>query len=323
MKGKLSQAGTVLRPLLDGHPDSAVAVVGCTASGLARHSCELDVLVVGGERQPPQSIKLGDAFADIYFLADRDVLRPPGPEQALAIAGAKPVRDPSLVFSTASAASAAALSASAETASRSRLAAALKAVGRAEEALGKEEVVDADFWLLAAANELGYSVLLRREVLPSPSHLLSQLREGPKALSKGFEVVSVGARLEAAGRAGCGARLEGLVVLHDLLREEPRAETAGSEWSAARTEIIAAKADELVSRIELAECYSFLGQELVGGILSLLRAHPKRNLTDLTTGRDRLLGERLVLQLGLSRGRKEVGAGLGLVKGQVSALSKS
>lgn len=323
MKGKLSQAGTVLRPLLDGYRDSAIAVVGCSAAGIARYSCELDVLVVGSEARPKKSVKLGNNFVDIYFVTERDVLRPQGPEKALALAGAKPVRDTSLVLSTASSASSATLTASAETASRVRLTSALKTLGRAEESLAKGETVDADFWLLAAAYEFGYSVLLRGEVLPSPSHLLSQLRRGSGRPVKGFEGVSVGARLDAAGRAGCGARLEGLVVLHDLLREGSKAETADSEWSGVRTELLSAKAGELVTRIELAECYCYLGQELVDDVLALLRMHPKRTLTDLTSGDDRLLGERLVLQLGLSRSKKSVKAGLDLVKKQVAALSKS
>jgi hypothetical protein len=74
--------------------------------------------------------------------------------------------------------------------------------------------------------------------------------------------------------------------------------------------------------MELAECYSFLGQELVDDMLGLLRASPKRSLSSLTTGGDRLLGERLIRQLGLARDEKTIGEGLEAVKSQVSILAR-
>ena len=74
--------------------------------------------------------------------------------------------------------------------------------------------------------------------------------------------------------------------------------------------------------MELAECYSFLGQELVDGMITLLRLHPKRTLTSLTEGRDRLLGERLVRQLGLARSEGALKSGLDALKQQVSLLAR-
>lgn len=322
MKGKLGAAAEVLRPLVDTYRDSAVAVVGCCARGLSRYSCEYDVLVVGGERRPSRSLKIGDEYVDVEFATEDEALKPGSPEHAMSVAFAEPVRDTALVISTATAACSATLQESATKASRARLASALKAIGRAEGALAGKATVDADFWLLASSCEFAYASLLSREVLPSPSHLLSQLRSssGPP---RGFEGVSIGGGLEAAGRAGCGARLEGLVVLHDLLREGSKIESVESEWPGVRTELLAAKANELVTRVELAECYSFLGQELVGALLELLRRHPKATLEDLTSGKDLLLGERLVRQLGLVRRGEGIRAGLEVLKGQVNLLARS
>ena len=177
----------------------------------------------------------------------------------------------------------------------------------------------ADFWILASTYEYAYASLLSREVLPSPSHLLYQLR-GAKGAPGGFEGVSIGGGLEAAGRAGCGARLEGLTVLHDLIREGGG--EGGSVSSPARTGAMAAKANELITRVELAECYSFLGQELVDAMLELLRRRPKATLATLTSGDDRLLGERLVRQLGLAREERAVRTALEVLKGQVTLLAK-
>jgi hypothetical protein len=322
MKAGAGPAATVLRPVLDTYMDSAVALVGCNSRGIGRYSCELDVLVVTGDRRLPTSIRIGDVFVDLGFASEREVLRPADPEHAISMATAKPIRDTSLVLSTSSAANFAVMTESARKASAVRLASALKILGRAESAVTKGALVDADFWLLAASYEFGYALLLNREVLPSPSHLLAQLREGSKGNPKGFEGLSMGAGLEAAGRAGCGARLDAVTVLHDLLREGSKEAANESKWSKARTGIVAAKAQELLTRVELAECYSFLGQELVDGMMTLLRRHPKRTVSSLTEGKDRLLGERMVRQLGLARGEKPVQSGLEVLRQQVSALAR-
>lgn len=321
MKGKLGAAAAVLRPVLDTYMDSAVAVVGCSARGLARYSCEYDVLVVGSEKAPPNSLQVGDDFVDLLFVTEKELLRPADPEHAMSLASAKPVRDTTLIVSTASATHSATLAESAAKASRTRLASALKTLGRAEVALAKRAPVDADFWLLASAYEFAYALLLSREALPSPSHLLSQLRLASKGASKSFEGVSMGSGLEAAGRAGCGARLEGLTVLHDLLREGSKAATK-SAWSETRGRIVTAKANELITRMELAECYAFLGQELVDALVELLRRHPKATLATLTSEKDRLLGERLMRQLGLARSEKGIRTGLDALKDQVNLLAK-
>ena len=322
MKAKAGPAAVVLRPILDTYMDSAVAVIGCNSRGIGRYSCELDVIVVTGERRPSTSLRFGDVYVDLRFASEREVLKPTNPEHAMSMAMAKPVKDASLVLSTSSAANFAVIAESARKASGIRLASALKILGRAESALAKGALVDADFWLLAASYEYGYALLLSKESIPSPSHLLAQLREGSKGNPRGFEGMSMAAGLEAAGRAGCGARLEGVTVLHDVLREGSKEVMAESEWPKERTEIAASKAGELVNRVELAECYSFLGQELVDGMIALMKPHPKRTLTSLTEGKDRLLGERLVRQLGLARSKNAVESGLYALKGLVSVLAR-
>ncbi|MCL5672407.1 MAG: hypothetical protein M1566_02855 [Thaumarchaeota archaeon] len=319
MKGKTGPVAEHLRPILDTYLDSAVALVGCASRGIQRYSCEFDILIVTDEPRPGTSLKLGDVFVDAAFVTEDEVLRPK-PERALSVASAKPVRDTTLVLSTAIATSSATLSSSAEAASTARLGSALKALGRAEDALEKGTLIDADFWLLAASQEFAGAFLLASETVPSPSHLLSQLRALAKGAAKSFEAVAAGAGLEAASRAGCGARLEGVTVLHDILRA--RGMSGESEWSAAKTEILSAKAEELVTRKELAECYSFLGKELVDGVTALLRPRPKDSLSTLTSGDGRLLGERLVRQLGLAREEPAVRHGVASLKEQVAALAK-
>ena len=321
MKGKPGPATTFLRPILDTYMDSAVALVGCKSRGLDRYSCEYDVVVVTSGRLPPTSLRIGEVYVDLAFSSESEVLRPSNPEHAMALANAKPVRDTNLVLSTSAAANTAVLSESARKASRARLSSAVKTIGRAEDALVKKSFFEADLWLVAASYEFAYAWLLSKEVLPSPSHLLSQLSSASRGASRWFEGFSVGAGLEAAGRAGCGARLEGVTVLHDLLRAKSES-AAAAAWTPIRTEILSAKAHELVTRVELAECYGFLGQEMVDDFMALANLQTRGNVAALASGKDRLLGERLVRQLGLARGEKSLRIALDAVKKQTTVLAR-
>ena len=216
MKRKPGPASAVLGPILDTYKDSAMAVVGCVSRDLERYSCEYDALVVTGESHPPTSLKIGDVYVDLMFITENDALRPADPEHAMSLALAKPVRDTSLILSTSSAANSAVFSESARKASRTRLASSLKTLTRAEEAASQRMQVEADFWLLAASYEFAYSWLLSKEILPSTSHLLAQLRDASHRSSTGIEDFSPGAGLRAAGSAGSAARLEGVSLHHDM-----------------------------------------------------------------------------------------------------------
>jgi hypothetical protein len=302
--------------------DSAIVLVGCRSRGLERYSCEYDVVVVTNEKLPSTSLRIGDVFVDVAFATESEVLKPRNPEHSLALAQARPLRDTTLVLSTSIAANAALVAESARKASRARLASALKTIGRAEEALARKGLSEADFWITAASYEFAYAWLLSREVLPSPSHLLSQLRAASKGSYKGFEGFSVGAGLEASGRAGCGARLEGVTVLHDLLRSRSEAAAMAGTWPTARMEGLYEKANELITRVELAECYGFLGQEMVDALMALAMLQPKKTISSLTSGKDRLLGERLVRQLGLARNERALKGALDAMKRQTSLLAR-
>src|SRR5712692_16185 len=317
---KTGPAATLPRPILDMYLDSAIALIGCHSRGTERTSCEYDVLVISDEKLPPKSVRIGSVFMDLIFATEKEVLNPANPEYVLTLAAAKPVRDTSLVLSTSTAANSAVLTESARKASGVRLASAVKILGRVDDALAKKSARDAEFWLLAATNEFGYAWLFSKEVLPSPSHLLSQMREASRGNPAYFEAFSAGVGLEAAGRAGCGARLEGVSVLNDILRG--RSQGAQQVWPAARTELLAAKANALISNAELAECYSFLGQEVVDDLLALMKGPPRKTFSDITSGSDRLLGGRLVRQLGLARREPLVRAGFEKVRKQVSTLAK-
>jgi hypothetical protein len=323
-----TSAAQLLRPVLDMYMDSAVALVGCHSVGLNRTSCELDVLVVGEGARSAASVKLGGVFMDLTFIGEKEALRHENPEHAASMAHAKPIRDNSLVISTGSSAAEAVYSDSCRKSARGRLSSALKSLGRVDECLAAEAVREADFWLLSASYDFGYAWLYSKETVPAPSHLLRQLREASKGPPRAFEAFSRGAGLEKASRAACASRLEGVGVIHDVLRgRQESAGELGPGWQE-RYEMIRGKSQELAIRVEHAESYSFLGLSFVLGVREMAAgwgSKGPRHRSDLGSmfgGQEQFLGDRLLKELGLGRDRTAIEAALPGVKGQISSLAK-
>ncbi|MGP8124764.1 MAG: hypothetical protein ACLQEQ_02720 [Nitrososphaerales archaeon] len=330
MRETSGPAARLLRPILDTYRSSALAIVGCHARGLERPSCELDVIVVTNERRLNSTVRIGEVFLDLFFVSEKEVLKPLSPEHAVSMAHAKTVRDTSLLLSTSLASNLAVLASSAKRSSSLRLASALKSLGRAEEALSKstDVDVDVDYWLLSAAYDYAYSWLYSREIPPSPSHLLGQLKSQSKVAAKGFESFSTGVGLENSSRASCGSRLDGVAVLYDVLwGGHEGARTVRPTWSSTRLECVGSKARDLNQRIEHAECYSYLGMEMLNALRQLAAREGGASKTGvgpsaLTTGKNRLLGDRLLKDMGLARDRDSLKEALEMVRSQVSQLAR-
>jgi hypothetical protein len=328
MKEARGPAAQLLRPILDTYRRSALAVVGCHARGFERPSCELDVVVVTNEKRPNSTVRIGKVFLDLFFASEKEVLRPLNTEHSVSLAFAKTVRDISLILSTSLASNIAVLSSSARRSSGQRLTSALKSLSRAEEALSKGSTIDADYWLLSAAYDYAYSLLYSSEVPPSPSHLLGQLKSQAKRTPKSFESFTTGAGLENSSRLSCGSRLGGVAVLYDVLgggHEGTRA--IGQTWSVTRLECVSSKAHELNQKMEHVECYSYLGTEMLNALGQLIAREGGGTRTGagpstLTTGKNRLLGDRLLKELGLVRERDSLEDALEQVRAQVLGLAR-
>jgi hypothetical protein len=328
MKMAQGPSAQLLRPILDTYRNSALAIVGCHARGLERPSCELDVVVVTNEKRPNSTVRIGEVFLDLFFASEKEVLKPSNPEHSVSLAHAKTVRDTSLVLSTGLLSNVALLTNSARRSSSQRLASALKLLSRAEEALSRDSAIDADYWLLSAAYDYAYSWLYSKEVPPSPSHLLGQLKSQSKGTLKNFESFSRGAGLEKSSRASCGSRLDGVAVLYDVLGGGHEGDRViRPTWSATRLECLGSKTRELNQRVEHAECYSYLGTETLNALRQLIAREGGATKTGmgpsaLTTGRNRLLGDRLLRELGLVRKHDSLKEALELVRAQVSRLAR-
>lgn len=321
----------ILGPVLDMYMGSAIAITGCHAEGLERKSCELDVLVIGADRGRQTTARIGGYYMDLTFLDEKEALKPQSPELAASMAHLKPIRDATMVISTSMAAAGAIFSDSCRKAGRGRLAAALKLLDRSSDSLARGNVKEADFWLLVASYHYAYAWLYAQEVLPAPSHLLRQLREHARGDPGFLAAFSRGAGLGKSSRQGCMTRLESISVLYDQVRSDQKVTPRGRPaLLPARLEVVRAKAAELVGTVDLAECYSYLGQEVAGGLLALLgisgrearaaRAVPSGPVFE---GEGRLLGELLLKELGLSRGKAAIDAACDELNDQVTLLAKT
>lgn len=321
----------ILRPVLDMYMGSAVAVTGCHAEGLQRASCELDVLIVGPEKRQPTSARIGGYYMDLTFLDEKEALQPRSPELAAALAHLKQIRDTTMVVSTSTAAAGAVFSESCRKAGSGRLAAALKLLGRSTESLSSGNVRGADFWLLVASYHYAYAWLYAQEVLPAPSHLLRQLKEHGLGDSGFLAAFSRGAALGRSTRQGCASRLEAISVLYDSVRSNQRVPPRGRPaLLPVRLEVVRAKAIELVGTVDLAECYSYLGQEVAGAMLALLgltgheTAERKQSVAvgRIFEGENRMLSDLLLKELGLARGKAAIEAACQELNEQVTSLAK-
>ncbi len=269
---------------------------------------------------------------DLFFVEEKEVLKPSNPEHAVSMSQAKILKDTSLVLSTSLASNTAVRASSARRSSRARLASSLKALGRVDDALSMGFLPDADFWLLSASYDFVYALLYSREVQPAPSHLLGRLKSQSKGQAKSFEAFSRGAGLEKSSRASCIARLEAIGILHDLLGRAHEGGGAGQyAWSKERLQIIAAKAKELGKNIEHAESYSFLGQEAFKALLGVAwreasegrrKAKGPMLMNALAPERGGLLSRKLLEELGLNRPKVSITGSLELLREQVSRLSR-
>jgi len=324
----------VLHPVLDTYLNSAVGITGCHSYGIARGCCEFDVVVVSNETAPSSSMRNGDAFIDLYFMSEKEVLGPSDPEVAVSLASIKPVRDNSLIFSTSSAAAKAVIHENLKKSAEGRLAKSLKSLGRADAALTRGSAVDADYWLMSSAYEYAFAWLYSAEATPAPSHLLEQLKAHSRESPGSYEAVSRAVGLEKASRASCAERLEALSVVADAIGTSKAGENEDLGSTSARTafEVVKAKSAYLSNSIMHVDCYSFLGLEVCGylPLVSLVRSGPPSAEEDLSQivssvseGDKRVIGERLVRGLGLTRDREAIVGGIEGLRTEISGLAKN
>jgi hypothetical protein len=332
MKEDAGLITSVLMPVIDTYKDAAAALSGCHSFGIDRECCELDVTLITNEERPSSSLRVGENYVDLVFLNEKEALKPSNPEIAASLAFAKPVKDANLIISTSVAASQALLESSLELSAQGRLTSCLKSLGRADESMGRENLRVANYWLLTASYEFAYAWLYHRRVVPSPSHIFSQMKTRSQGSSKDFEAFSLGAGLTRASRKDCLARLDGLALLYDLVgTRQQTAPHHSRPVNDVAFQIVRRKADFLASTMEHAESYSFLGLEVSQLIYSISSSRDvqedaySRGIsvdTVLSQEKEGLLGDRLVRDLGLVRPSQQVKVGIEMCRERLSKLAR-
>ena len=318
--------------VLKTYPSSEVAIIGCHAARMSRKNCEYDLLVVSKDPTPTKYARAGDFYAEIVFRSERDV-RTPETELATALAKATVLRDGSLLLAGAVASCKRRFKENCTKAAESHLASALKALGRVDELVARN-TPEADFWLTAAANDLGVSEVFSGMQVPSPSHIFSQMKGLSKRKTVSFREWTEASGFRLASRASCENRLETLGVLYDVLRttamDLPMSLRFGKYRSEDAMAVVRGKADELLQSLETIECYSFLGYEVVRTLLDLhslhcygLKKEPDYSdvTGELTAGPDRMLSEELLRGMGIVRTAELVRAGADSLRTAVSSLA--
>ena len=321
-------------PALKTFPANDIAIIGCHALNLSRRSCEYDLLVVSRDPIPDKFTKVADVYARIIFRNEREV-RQPDPELAVTLASAVPLRDSSLLLATATSDCKRSFRANCKKGAEIHLASSLKSLARVDELLTQKETTEADFSLLSAARDFAWADLLMNGVIPSPSHVLGQVKALPKKRPSSFKVWADASGLELASRVSCENRLEGLSVVYDVLRTSGIGAEAAPQLGRYReieaVEVMEMKTAELLDSMQSAECFSYLGQESVQSLFDLYVLHAtrvskekdySRVIRDLTVGDDRLISEEVVKLLGLVRGPEVIRSATPGLRTAVSLLAK-
>lgn len=303
-------------PALKTYSGTSIAVTGCHATRSSRESCEYDLLVVGEELLAAKSIRVKNLYADLIFVREKDIRQVSDPEFALTLSTLVPLRDIEWVLATASSQAKKSLKESSAWASKNRLSSALKALGRVDENLSEGKLEGADFWLLSAGYDFSLSILYSGGTIASPSHLLSQMKKGPKRPHSSFKEWADSVGLPLASRETSENRLGGLMVLYDVLRTVELDASLASPLARYRSkdaeEIVRRKAGYLLDTLLSTESFAYLGFELVRTMVDLLRYQAAKLgrepvhqeiIESLTKGSDRLLSEQVIRSLGLVRSR--------------------
>ena len=335
MKSSGESLSPTIQPVLDTFLNKAVALTGCHSYGFARESCEYDLLVVGDEEKPDTSMRVGDRYCDVSFTTGKEVMNPSNPELAVALASLIPLRDSSWMLSTAASTNKAMFTANARRCGESRLSLALKELSRSEEALGRNSLADADFWLNSAGFDFAFATIYASETPPAPSHILKQMKTISGKGEASFTEWAAAVGLGQSSREACLRRLEGLSTMYDVMSSTATEARSNRLIEARRADdaarILRAKAEGLLDSLEPVDCFAFLGHEMVLTLNALLELQSMKESTEpdyasvvsaLTRGRLGIISLEVIRELGLTRDEKTVGRTADLLREAISEQAK-
>ncbi len=208
-----------------------IALAGCHYSKINYPCCEIDLIVLNGNRKRIEPFK--DKLLEIHYLDAHNKIN------LLNLLDCRILVDQELKFMTLLNNLPLAKSIKLE-ASKRKLIRCLTNLGKVELNLNKDKIYEASFLLLKAFYQYAEASLLERAIKPSPCHLLGQLKGN---LREEYEIITDGLSLDQASKVSIERRFK--LIQSFLNRKE--------------LEILKRKMDYLLGAHLIVNAYCYLG----------------------------------------------------------------
>ena len=172
---EFSKSRPVFDQIVRRYPSSSIAAVGCNTSGCAYSVCEIDLLVTA-TASPPIRIALGSEILDIHFIGENPSMADLPLIIRASMSLSHIIADPTMMFSSYRTNAKENYELYLHQYSREEAREAITQICRSEDAQQADNPDSADFWIFSAVYHLSDSLTLRANTIPSPSHMLAQLR---------------------------------------------------------------------------------------------------------------------------------------------------
>ena len=172
---ELFRSKSVLEQIVRQYPSSGIAAVGCKTSGCAYPVCEIDLLVASTASTPIR-IALGSEVLDIHLIGENPSMSDLPIMVRASMSSSYIIADPTMMFSSYRANARENYELYLRQYSREEAREAVTQICRSEDAQQADKRASADFWASSAIYHLSDSLTLRANIIPSPSHMLTQLR---------------------------------------------------------------------------------------------------------------------------------------------------
>jgi hypothetical protein len=218
--------------------------------GIAYPACEWNIIVVGEVARSPRVVRVGDVsfLIDAYPTLEALEQALEDPLKLLASTEAKVLRDPEWVLSSALSYLRSNRPGLAERARRSCCERGLLYLSRATRVLNTSNQWWAGYWITAAAYQLAFGLLVDHNKVPSPSHLIGQVREVDENTPHSWmDVLRDALSLDKATKGAVARRLR---AVKSLLEARGEGDVAN---------VVSEKVAFLIGHHQTIEAYSYLG----------------------------------------------------------------
>ncbi|GBC75400.1 hypothetical protein HRbin06_00718 [archaeon HR06] len=186
----------------------AVALVGCYISRSNYPSCEMDLIILNGKGR--DILKFNEKLLEIHYVTEDEIIKNP-----LLLFNSKILVDPELRLMTLI--NNLPFEKVKRENSKRLLVRALMNLGKADNFLIKDKVLEASFLILKAQYQYLEALLLSKGIKASPSHLLDQIKNN---LKEEYHEISEGLYLSLASKISIQRRFKLVLEFLDPLQVE-------------------------------------------------------------------------------------------------------